>query len=38
MITREMESQAREAGCAGVVLMGLEYETVVTEAAYWWRA
>ena len=37
-ITREMERQAREAGCAGIVLMGLKYETVVDEAAYWWRS
>ena len=38
MMTREMENQAREAGCAGVVLMGLKYETVVNEAASWWIA
>lgn len=37
-ITRQIEEQARDAGCAGIVLMGLKYETVVNEAAYWWRA
>jgi hypothetical protein len=37
MITREVEERARDAGCAGIVLMGLKYETIVDEAAYWWR-
>jgi 5,10-methylenetetrahydrofolate reductase len=37
MITREVEQKAKEAGFAGVVLMGLKYDTVVGEAATWWR-
>ncbi len=35
---REAEARAREAGCAGVILMGLKFETVLQEAAENWRA
>jgi 5,10-methylenetetrahydrofolate reductase len=37
MITREVEERAKTAGCAGIVLMGLKYETIVGEAVQWWR-
>ncbi|MDJ0961622.1 MAG: hypothetical protein QNJ88_13270 [Acidimicrobiia bacterium] len=36
-ITAEIEAAAREAGCAGVILMGLKQETITTEAARDWR-
>jgi 5,10-methylenetetrahydrofolate reductase len=35
-ITAEMEARAREAGAAGVILMGLKYESVIDEAAEAW--
>ena len=34
----ETADEAKDAGCAGVVLMGLRFETVVDEAAEVWRA
>ncbi len=37
-ITAEMESRAREAGAAGVILMGLKYESVIDEAPAAWPA
>lgn len=37
-VVAEMESRARDAGCAGVVLMGLKYESVVGEAPEAWPA
>ncbi len=33
----EIEDRAIDAGCAGVILMGLKYDTVVDEAAAAWR-
>lgn len=33
MLLRETEFRARNAGCAGVILVGLKHETVVEEAA-----
>jgi 5,10-methylenetetrahydrofolate reductase len=36
-ITSEMEQRARDVGCAGVVLMGLKFESVVEEAPTAWR-
>jgi 5,10-methylenetetrahydrofolate reductase len=36
-ITSEIEAQARDAGAAGVVLMGLKFESLVEEAATQWR-
>ena len=33
----EIERRAQDAGCAGVVLMGLKYDTIVDEAAEVWR-
>ena len=36
-ITSEMEQRAKDAGCAGVVLMGLKFESVVSEAPEAWR-
>jgi 5,10-methylenetetrahydrofolate reductase len=35
-LTAELETRAREAGAAGVVLMGLKYDSVVNEAAANW--
>ena len=35
-VTAELESKARQAGAAGVVLMGLKYDSVVTEAVENW--
>ena len=35
-ITAEMERRARDAGCAGVVLMGLKFDSVVKEAPGAW--
>ena len=35
-ITAEMEQAARDAGAAGVVLMGLKFSSVVDEAAQAW--
>ncbi len=35
-ILAEMESRSRDAGCAGVILMGLKYESVVGEAPEAW--
>ena len=32
-----IESRAKDAGCAGVILMGLKYDTIVDEAAAEWR-
>ena len=37
-IMGEIEQRAREAGCAGVVLMGLKFESVVKEAPQAWPA
>jgi 5,10-methylenetetrahydrofolate reductase len=34
---QEIERRAIDAGCAGVILMGLKYDTVVDEAAAAWR-
>ena len=34
---REVERRAMDAGCAGVILVGLKYDTVVDEAAEQWR-
>jgi len=34
---QEVERRAIDAGCAGVILMGLKYDTVVDEAAAAWR-
>ncbi|HEX9645831.1 MAG TPA: hypothetical protein VGC11_17710 [Acidimicrobiia bacterium] len=36
-LARETEELARAAGCAGVILMGLTFDTVVDEAAAAWR-
>jgi len=36
-ITSEIEQRALDAGCAGVVLMGLKFESVVSEAPEAWR-
>ncbi len=33
----DIADRAREAGCAGMILMGLSFETVVDEAAEHWR-
>lgn len=33
----KIESEARDAGCSGVILMGMKYDTVVGEAAQRWR-
>jgi hypothetical protein len=35
-ITSEMERRARDAGCAGVILMGLKFDSVVEEAPEAW--
>lgn len=35
-LTAELESRARDAGAAGVILMGLKFDSVVTEAAESW--
>jgi 5,10-methylenetetrahydrofolate reductase len=35
-MTAEMEARARDAGAAGVVLMGLKFDSLVTEAAESW--
>jgi 5,10-methylenetetrahydrofolate reductase len=35
-LTAELESRARDAGAAGVILMGLKYDSVVGEAAERW--
>jgi 5,10-methylenetetrahydrofolate reductase len=35
-VTSEMEGRARDAGCAGVVLMGLKFDSVVDEAPDAW--
>jgi 5,10-methylenetetrahydrofolate reductase len=35
-ITSEIEDRARDAGCAGVVLMGLKFDSVVDEAPHAW--
>jgi len=35
-LTTELESRARDAGAAGVILMGLKYDSVVGEAAESW--
>jgi 5,10-methylenetetrahydrofolate reductase len=37
-ITAEMEGRARDAGAAGVILMGLKFESVVDEASGAWPA
>jgi len=37
-IIREIEDRARDAGCAGVILTGLKYDTLVDEAASALRA
>lgn len=37
LMAQEMERRAIDAGCAGVILVGLKYETVVDEAAKAWR-
>ena len=34
----EAAAAARDAGCQGVVLMGLKFETIVNEAANEWQA
>lgn len=34
---REVASEARDAGCAGAILMGCRFETIVDEAALEWR-
>jgi 5,10-methylenetetrahydrofolate reductase len=36
-LARECERRARDAGCAGIIAMGLKFETVVDEAAAVWR-
>ncbi|MEA1902453.1 MAG: hypothetical protein U9N56_02895 [Actinomycetota bacterium] len=36
-ITTEMEQRAKDAGCAGVVLMGLKFDNVVKEAPGAWK-
>lgn len=36
-ISREVIANAEDAGCAGVILMGLKFDTVVDEAALAWR-
>lgn len=36
-VSREVAERAERAGCAGVVLMGLKFDTVVDEAALAWR-
>ena len=36
--TIEASDVAREAGCSGVILMGLSYDTIVNEAAGVWRS
>ena len=35
-MTSEIEQRARDAGCAGVILMGLKFDSVVDEAPYAW--
>lgn len=35
-VTTEIESRAQEAGCAGVILMGLKFDSVVDEAPTAW--
>jgi 5,10-methylenetetrahydrofolate reductase len=35
-LTAELESRARDAGAAGVILMGLKFESVVNEAVVSW--
>jgi hypothetical protein len=35
-LTAELEARARDAGAAGVILMGLKYDSVVGEAAERW--
>ena len=35
--SKEVERRAVDSGCAGVILMGLKYDTVVDEAAIAWR-
>jgi hypothetical protein len=35
-LTGELETRAREAGAAGVILMGLKYDSVVGEAVDRW--
>lgn len=35
-LTAEMERRAHDAGCAGVVLMGLKFDSVITEAPSAW--
>jgi len=36
-LTSEIERRARDAGCAGVVLMGLKFESLVNEAPSAWQ-
>jgi 5,10-methylenetetrahydrofolate reductase len=36
-ISRDVADQVESAGCAGVILMGLRFDTVVDEAALEWR-
>ncbi len=36
-LAREVAQQAREAGCSGVVLMGLKWETIIGEAHQAWH-
>lgn len=36
-VSLEAADAARDAGCRGVILMGLKFDTVVDEAAYRWR-
>ncbi|MEE8406665.1 MAG: hypothetical protein V3S32_05905 [Acidimicrobiia bacterium] len=37
-VTSEMERRARDAGCSGVILMGLKFDSVVEEAPVAWPA
>ncbi len=36
-VSRKVTANAGDAGCAGVILMGLKFDTVVDEAALAWR-
>jgi hypothetical protein len=36
-LTSDIEGRARDAGCAGVVLMGLKFDSLVDEAPQAWR-
>lgn len=35
--SRQVATEAEQAGCAGAILMGLKFETIVDEAALAWN-